>query len=110
VALYMYQFAYTSQSWGPQFKNPQNRIEKIGRAAVEAAGGKFIGGWLCIGEYDAVLIVDLPNLESMAGLALAVAAGGSIKTRKTTALMSGDEGVEALRKAATVAKTYQPAR
>jgi uncharacterized protein with GYD domain len=110
VALYMYQFAYTSHSWRPQLKNPQNRIEKTGRAAVEAAGGKFIGGWLCMGEYDAVLIVDLPNLESMAGLALAVAAGGSIKTSKITALLSGEEGVEALQKATTVAKTYQPAR
>jgi uncharacterized protein with GYD domain len=54
---------------GAQLKNPQNRIEKVGRAAVEAAGGKFIGGWLCMGEYDAVLIADLPDIESMAGIA-----------------------------------------
>jgi uncharacterized protein with GYD domain len=63
-----------------------------------------------MGEYDAVLIVDLPNLESMAGLALAVAAGGSIKTSKITPLISGDEGVQALRNATTVAKTYQADR
>ena len=110
MALYMYQFAYTSESWAAQMKNPQNRIENIGRTVTEAAGGKFIGGWLCFGEYDAVLIADVPNAESMAGLALAVAAGGAIKASKTTALMTGEQGVQALRNAATVSKSYQPAR
>ena len=27
MALYMYQFAYTPESWAAQVKNPQNRIE-----------------------------------------------------------------------------------
>ena len=93
-----------------QIKNPQNRIEQVGRAATEAAGGKFIGGWLCMGEFDAVLIADVPNIESMAALALAVAAGGALKSGKTTPLMTGDQGVTALKKAATVAQTYRPAR
>lgn len=110
MALYMYQFSYTSESWAAQVKNPQNRIEKVGRAATEASGGKFIGGWLSMGEYDAVIIADVPNIESMAGLVLAIAAGGALKTAKTTALMTGEQGVEALKKAAGVAKAYQPAR
>ncbi|MFI5015480.1 MAG: GYD domain-containing protein [Hyphomicrobiales bacterium] len=110
MPLYMYQFAYTSESWAAQVKNPQNRIETVGRAACKAAGGKFLGGWLCFGEYDAVLIADVPDMESMAAIALAVAAGGAIKTGKTTALMTGAQGVEALKKADVVAKTYRPAR
>jgi uncharacterized protein with GYD domain len=110
MPLYMFQFAYTSESWAAQIKNPQNRIEAVGRAATEAAGGKFIGGWLCMGEYDAMLIADVPDIESMAAISLAVAAGGALKGGKTTALMTGAQGVEALKKAGTVAKTYQPAR
>lgn len=110
MALYMYQFAYASESWAAQIKNPQNRIENVGRAVTEAAGGKFIGGWLCMGEYDAMLIADVPDIESMAAISLAVTAGGAIKAGKTTALMTGAQGVEALKKAGTVAKTYQPAR
>lgn len=109
MALYMYQFAYTSESWAAQMKNPQNRLEQVGRAATEAAGGKYIGGWLSMGEYDAVLIADVPDIESMAGIALAVAAGGALKSGKTTPLMTGDQGVTALKKAATVARTYRPA-
>lgn len=110
MALYMYQFAYTPESWAAQIKSPQNRIEQVGRAATEAAGGKFIGGWLCMGEFDAVLIADVPDIESMAAIALAVAAGGALKSGKTTPLMTGDQGVTALKKAATVAQTYRPAR
>jgi uncharacterized protein with GYD domain len=110
MAFYMCQFAYTPESWAAQIKNPQNRIETVGRAAVEAAGGKFIGGWLSMGEYDAVFIADMPDIESMASIALAVAAGGALKAMHTTALMSGAQGVEALKKAENVAKTYRPAR
>ena len=109
MSLYMYQFAYTPDSWAAQIKHPENRIESVGHKSCEAAGGKFIGGWLCFGEYDAVLIADMPNEESMAAMALAIAAGGALKASKTTQLISGAQGVEALKKAAHVAKTYKPA-
>jgi hypothetical protein len=46
----------------------------------------------------------------MAGIALAVAAGGAVKASKTTPLMTGTQGIDALKKADAVAKTYKPAR
>ena len=110
MSLYMYQFAYTPDSWAAQMKHPENRVEKVGRSMCDAAGGKFIGGWLSFGEYDAVLIADMPDEESMAGLAVAIAAGGALKASKTTKLMTGEQGVEALKKAGAVAKTYRPAK
>jgi len=109
MPLFMYQAAYSPESWVAQMKNPQNRVETVGRQVCEAAGGKFIGGWLCFGDYDLVLIADVPNNESMAAVALAVGAGGAIKASKTTVLMTGSEGVNALKKADTVAKAYRPA-
>ena len=110
MALYMYQAAYTSESWAAQLKNPQNRVEAVGRAACEAVGGKLIGGWYSFGEYDLVIIADVPDNVSMSAIALAIAAGGALKAGKTTVLMSGAEGVAALKKAEAVAKTYRPAR
>jgi uncharacterized protein with GYD domain len=110
MPLYMYQAAYTSESWTAQLKNPQNRVEAVGRAACEAVGGKLIGGWYCFGEYDLVIIADVPNNESMSAIAMAIAAGGALKAGKTTVLMSGADGVAALKKAEAVAKTYRPAR
>ena len=45
MSLYMYQAAYTPESWAAQLKNPQNRAETVGRALCEAAGGKCLGAW-----------------------------------------------------------------
>ena len=98
------------ESWAAQLKNPQNRADAVGRALCEAAGRKLVGAWYCFGEYDLVLIADVPNAESMAAIALAVGAGGAVKSAKTTALMSGAEGVAAMTRAATVANAYKPAR
>jgi uncharacterized protein with GYD domain len=110
MALFMYQAAYTPESWAAQLKNPQNRAETVGRAVCEAVGGKLVGGWYCFGEYDLVIIADVPNAECMAAIALAIGAGGAVKSAQTTALMNGAEGVAAMSKAASVASAYKPAR
>ena len=110
MPLYMYQAAYTPESWAAQMKDPQNRVEAVGNKVCESVGGKLIGGWLCFGEYDLVIIADVPDNESIAAVALAVGAGGAIKASKTTVLMTGEEGVGALKKADAVAKAYSPAR
>ena len=110
MPLYMYQAAYTPESWAAQIKNPQNRVETVGPQLCQAVGGKFVGGWLCFGDYDLVLIADVPDNESMAAVALGVAAGGAIKASKTTVLMTGTEGEGAMKKADAVTKAYKPAR
>jgi uncharacterized protein with GYD domain len=110
MPLYMFQFAYTSESWAAQISSPQNRIDTVAPALCETAGGKLVGAWLCFGDYDGVFILDMPNVESMAAVALAIAGGGAVKSSKTTVLMTGAQGVDALKKAETVSKGYQPAR
>src|ERR1700747_1159003 len=106
MPLYMYQAAYTPESWAAQLKNPQNRVEAVGRAACEAVGGKLVGSWYSFGEYDLVIIADVPNNESMSAIALAIAAGGALKAGKTTVLMTGAEGVGSMREGDAVAKAY----
>ena len=110
MPIYMYQAAYTPESWAAQLKTPQNRVETVGRSACEAVGGKLVGGWYCFGDYDLTIIADVPNNQSMSAIALAIAAGGAIKASKTTVLLSGAEGVEGMKQADAVAKIYKPAR
>lgn len=109
MPLYMYQLAYTPASLAAQVKSPANRIDTVARPAAEAAGGKLVGGWYCFGDYDLMLIFDLPDAESMAGVAIAVGAGGAVRTAKTTPLLSGEQGVAGFRKASQVAGIYRPA-
>ena len=110
MPIYMYQAAYTAESWAAQIKHPQNRVEAVGRQACEAVGGKLLGGWYCFGDYDLVIIADVPSNEAMSAIALAIAAGGALKSSRTTPLLTGAQGVEALKKATDVAKGYKPAR
>jgi uncharacterized protein with GYD domain len=106
MALYMYQAAYTPESWAAQVTDPQNRVEAIGQRACESVGGKLLGGWYAFGEYDIVLIMEIPDNVSMAAVGIAVAAGGAIKSARTTVLMTGTEGVAAMQKASSV--SYAP--
>src|SRR5690348_6999360 len=95
---YLIQVAYNSEAWQALIKNPQDRIEAV-RPAVENLGGKIKEGWFAFGEYDAVLIAELPDNVAASAIAIAFAAGGACKSVKTTPLMSSAEAVEALKKA-----------
>src|SRR5947209_5426191 len=98
MASYLFQVAYTPEAWGAMLKSPQNRVEAV-RPAIEKLGGRIEGGWLSFGEYDIVIVAQMPDNASAAGFAIAVSAGGAVKAVKTTPLMSAEEGQEAMRKA-----------
>lgn len=103
---FLYQLAYTSDNWATQMKDPQNRIEKV-RGSVEQLGGKIVDAYYAFGEYDIIVILDMPDNVSAAAWAIAIAGGGAAKAAKTTPLMSIDEGIEAVRKGAQ--SGYRPA-
>jgi len=103
----MYQAAYTPESVAAQIKDPRDRFEAV-RPAFEAMGGKILVGGYPSGEYDMLAIVEAPDDTTAAGFALAVIAGGAVRSAKTTRLLTGQEWVESLRKAQLA--QYRPAR
>jgi uncharacterized protein with GYD domain len=102
---YLIQAAYTSEALQSLIKAPQNRTEVL-RSSIEHLDGKMIGSWAAFGDYDTILIVDMPTNVDAAALALAAAAGGSCKAIKTTPLLSVEETLVALKKASTTG--YKP--
>lgn len=99
MPLFLSQVAYNEAGWQALVSNPQNRMEVI-RPVVEKLGGRLLNAYFAFGDYDVVLISEFPDSVSAAALAIAAAAGGAIKSIKTTPLMEAAEGLEALRKAA----------
>jgi uncharacterized protein with GYD domain len=95
---YLFQGAYSSESLKALIKKPVNRVEAV-RPAIEKLGGSIKSAWFAFGEYDIVFIVELPDNVSAAAFALAVGASGSLKSFKTTALISASESVAAMKKA-----------
>ena len=105
MASYMVQASYTSEALALLVKNPENRTEVVKKVAKKL-GGKLSGLWLSFGEYDLVMVVEMPDNISMASFAIAAAAGGSLKSVKTTPLISTEDALAAVKKAAT--SGYRP--
>jgi uncharacterized protein with GYD domain len=105
MAYYMIQAAYTSEAVAKLIRRPQDRLGSL-RPMFKKLGGSLEGAWFAFGDYDVVLIAEMPNNVTTAALALAVAAGGALRTMKTTPLLTAKEGVAAMRKAS--AAGYKP--
>ena len=96
---YMTQVSYTDQAWQSLVSNPQNRFEAL-RPVFEKLGGRITNAWFAFGDYDVVIISELPDNATAAALAIAAAAGGACKSIKTTPLLDATEGLEAMKLAA----------
>jgi uncharacterized protein with GYD domain len=96
---FLTQVAYNEQAWQSLVSNPQNRLDAI-RPVVEKLGGRVVSAYFAFGDYDFVLITELPDNATAAALAISASAGGACKSVKTTPLMEAAEGLDALRKAA----------
>ena len=102
---YLIQASYTPEALAALTKNPQNRLEMV-ESMCKSVNGRLEAGYFSFGEFDVALIVDLPNNEAAAGLAIGTGGKGAIRNIRTTPLLSAEEAVEAMRVAGTV--DYQP--
>lgn len=102
---YMIQAAYTPEAWAGMVKQPQDRSRAI-RPMIKNLKGRVIHFYNSFGEYDVVLIAEMPDNDSAAAAAIAAASGGALKAVKTTPLMTAQEGLSAMRKAKRM--RYQP--
>lgn len=60
-------------------KESPDRLDAA-RAAIEAAGGKIIGYYMTMGQYDAVIITEGPDDETTTKILLATGAQGNVRT------------------------------
>jgi uncharacterized protein with GYD domain len=102
---HLIQTAYTSEAFQALVKAPQNRTEIV-RSSVEHLSGKLVGSWASFGDYDSIVIVEMPTNVEAAAIAMAVAAGGSCKAVQTTPLLSTEEALEAIKRAGSAG--YKP--
>jgi len=105
VAHYLIQAAYSTEAMAALTKNPQNRFEMI-QGLLKNMGGRLEAGYYSFGEYDVTMIVELPDNTAAAGLAIGVTGTGSLKSFKTTPLLTAEEGIAAMQAAGRL--DYQP--
>ncbi len=105
MPFYLHQVSYTPEALAKLIANPQDRFDAV-RAPIGKLGGKIQDAYFAFGQCDAVLITEMPDNISAAAIAMAFAAGGSLRNCQTTALLTTAEGMDAMRKAATCG--YKP--
>jgi uncharacterized protein with GYD domain len=99
MALFLVEVAYTPEAWAVQLHNPLDRREAVS-PVVERLGGYIECAYYAFGDYDAVMIIDMPDNVSAAAFSLAVSAGRAVKAIKTIPLLTIEDGIAAMQKAA----------
>jgi len=98
MGTYMTQFAYTSQAWASLVKNPEDRAEAF-RSLAEKMGAKMLSLHYSMGEYDGVILIEAPDEATVMAVLLAAIAPGHVRATKTTALITVQQAMNAMRKA-----------
>ena len=102
---YLVQASYTAQGVSGLIKSPEDRTVVL-RPLVEGLGGKIESAYFAFGDFDVVIIVELPDSVTMAAFSMVVGASGAVTNIKTTVLMSMSEGLEAAGRAGSI--NYYP--
>ena len=101
MPVYLMRFSYTPETWSRLIQNPEDRRDAA-RAYIEQVGGALHGFWYGFGEFDGYAIFEAPDNVSVAGVVLAIAAGGALASVETTVLMTVEETLEALSKSKSI--------
>jgi uncharacterized protein with GYD domain len=98
MALSMIQFSYKSETVGKLLQSPEDRSVAVKRL-IEQLGGKMLGFYYCFGEFDGLVIADMPDTTSSLATTMVSFAGGGTAKLKTTILISVEEAMKAMKKA-----------
>jgi uncharacterized protein with GYD domain len=95
MAKYMITASYSADGLKGLYKDKASGRREAVRQALESVGGKLESAYYALGEYDVVIIADLPDNVAASALSLAASATGLVRTR-TTALLTVEETDKAL--------------
>ena len=94
---YLVQAAYTSEGLQGLIRDKAAGRHSAVKRAVESLGGKLESIYFSFGEYDVMLVADLPDDVTAAAINITVCSSGLVRT-KTTKLLTIEETDQALKK------------
>jgi len=101
MPLYLTRFGYTPETWARLINQPEDR-RGAAQSYIESVGGQLHGFWYAFGSHDGYTLWEAPDNVSMAAVVLAIAGGGALSPMETTVLLTVEETMEALGRAAQV--------
>lgn len=107
MAYYLLSGKFSQDSMNALVHRPENRLLTTTRL-LQGVGGRLHYYFFCFGEYDFVLLYELPDNVSAAALSMVLSASGSVASVKNTVLMTMEEAIGAMSKAGEAMGVYQP--
>lgn len=86
---------------------PEDRLVATTRF-LQQIGGRLHNYFFSFGEFDIVLLFELPDNVSAASLSMTLTAAGSITEMETTPLLTMEEAVAAMQSAGQATGVYVP--
>jgi uncharacterized protein with GYD domain len=107
MAKYAFMGGYTAETWAEFIQNPGDRRQAIQRAC-EAVGASLDVNYWTFGEDDFLVIIEAPDDNAAAAVAVAVGSSGALRNTRTVKLIEAAEINTILEKAKAVAGVYEP--
>ena len=95
MAKFLIEASYTADGLKGLKKDTAAGRRKAMENAAKKLGGKLESVHFALGQYDVIVILELPNTVSAAAVALAAGSSGLVRP-KTTALLTVEETDQAL--------------
>jgi uncharacterized protein with GYD domain len=108
MPIFITQGRYSQEAMRGMAKTPEDRTEAVSKL-VEAAGGKLLSYYVTFGEYDWLVITEMPDAKSVSAVVIAAAVGGGVTDSKTTLAVTTAEAKQAFQKAGELAKSFRSA-
>jgi uncharacterized protein with GYD domain len=86
---------------------PEDRHAVISRL-IEQAGGKLVSLYITLGQYDFMVVSEMPDAKAATILAFVATGGGGIEGSVTTQAFTTAEAKEMFEAAGKLAGSYKP--
>jgi uncharacterized protein with GYD domain len=119
---YLIQFSYTSAAWEDLLAHAEKRDRVAAVQDLVASLGGCLGyitfpcdidptpkeKFASFGDYDVVVLIAFPSDQAAASFAMAISAGGGVKSIKTTRILPWNQAMGAMQAAASSKGGYAP--
>jgi uncharacterized protein with GYD domain len=107
MPLFITQGRFTREYIKGGLAKPEDRHAAISRLC-EQAGGKLVSLYFTLGQYDFIVISEMPDAKAASVLAFVATGGGGIEGSVTTQAFTTAEARDMLAAAGRIAGDYKP--
>jgi uncharacterized protein with GYD domain len=100
-------FSYRAETWDHLLEKPSDRGNAIA-AAIASLSGSVELVYYMFGEYDGMVIVDMPDASDVAAISIAVTSTGAFSKVETRPLIAPSDMPAVLDKAGRARQAYAP--